>query len=226
MRILLIEDDVNLSDSLSFQLEKEGFTVDTCLDGLDASFYLDQQVYDLVLLDRMLPGVDGVTILKRLRDKNDTTPVILLTALGELQDKITGLDAGADDYLVKPFAFEELMARIRCIARRPHNFKPQNDLTFGDISYQPFDNVLKGNKGTCTLSKKEGDLLEFFLRNKKQTLPRNTLLTKVWGPDAEIEDGNLDNYIHFLRRRLKAASSNVFIRTVRGIGYLLEEEHV
>lgn len=97
MRILLIEDDVNLSDSLSFQLEKEGFTVDTCLDGLDASFYLDQQVYDLVLLDRMLPGVDGVTILKRLRDKNDTTPVILLTALGELQDKITGLDAGADD---------------------------------------------------------------------------------------------------------------------------------
>lgn len=219
MRILLIEDDKNLTDTLSFQLEAESFTVDCCADGFDGEFYIEQQAYDLILLDRMLPGMDGITLLKKLRSREDTTPVILLTALGELGDKVTGLDAGADDYLVKPFAFEELMARIRSISRRPHTFTLSQNLHFEDISYQPASHILTGSRGHCTLSKKEGELLECFMRNKNQTLPRMTLLSKVWGPDAEIEDGNLDNYIHFLRRRLKTVSEKVILQTIRGVGY-------
>lgn len=226
MRILLVEDDENLCDSLVFQLKNEGFTVDFCTDGEDAWYYMEENIHDLILLDRMLPHIDGVTLLKKLRKAGCSTPVILLTALGELDDKITGLDAGADDYLVKPFAFAELMARIRSINRRPKQWEAVECLTYGDISYDPFENILTGSLGTCSLSKKEGALLEFFLYNANQTLLRNTLLSKVWGVDAEVEDGNLDNYMHFIRRRLKTVSQRVFIKTVRGIGYHLEDRHV
>lgn len=223
MNILLVEDDEKLSYSLAFQLKKEGFTVDTCLDGEDASFYMEESVYDLILLDRMLPHIDGITLMKQFREKGHTTPIIMLTALGEVHDKITGLDSGADDYLVKPFDFEELMARIRCLNRRPRTLSSSDALTFEDISYRPEENTLSGSLGNCTLSKREGELLECLLRNHNQTLPRMMLLTKVWGVDAEIEDGNLDNYIHFLRRRLKTVSKAVFIKTIRAVGYRLEK---
>lgn len=226
MRILLIEDDEDLCHSLGLQLKNAGYTVDICTDGEDASYYTAQNIHDLILLDRMLPHVDGLTILRKLREAGNHTPVILLTALGELADKVTGLDAGADDYLVKPFAFEELLARIRCINRRPASWQERTSLTFGDLTYYPDNNRLSGTIGSCTLSKKEGDLLEFFLNNTGQTLPRATILSKVWGVDAEIEEGNLDNYIHFIRRRLKSTSSLVSIKTIRGIGYRLEENHV
>lgn len=226
MRILLIEDDEGLCRSLGLQLKNAGFTVDICMDGEDALYYTNQSIHDLILLDRMLPHVDGLTILKHLRDNGVHTPVILLTALGELSDKVTGLDAGADDYLVKPFAFEELLARIRCINRRPASYQEKSSLCFGDITYYPDNNWLSGSLGSCTLSRKEGDLLEFFLNNPGQTLPRTAILSKVWGMDAEVEEGNLDNYIHFIRRRLKSASSSVSIKTVRGVGYQLEVHHV
>ena len=171
----------------------------------------------------MLPLIDGITLLKKIRSLGNHTPVILLTALGELQDKITGLDSGADDYLVKPFAFEELLARIRSISRRPREWKDTKTHHFGDIVYTPSSNLLSGPMGECTLSKKEGALLEIFLLNPSQTLPRTALLSKVWGIDSDVEDGNLDNYMHFIRRRLKTVSSNVSIKTVRGIGYHLED---
>lgn len=223
MRILLIEDDERLCRSLSFQLEKEGYSTDICLDGEDAFYYIDSNIHDIILLDRMLPGVDGLTILKKMRQAGNITPVILMTALGELNDKVTGLDSGADDYLVKPVAFEELMARIRSMERRPREWKQSNLLSLGDITYDPSSNVLVCNASSVTLSKREGSLMELFLHNKKQTLPRATILSKVWGTDAPIEDGNLDNYIHFLRRRLKGIHSQVSIQTIRGIGYRLEE---
>lgn len=226
MRILLIEDDADLCRSLGLQLKHAGYTVDICMDGEDASYYTAQTIHDLILLDRLLPHVDGLTILKKLREAGNHTPVILLTALGELEDKVTGLDAGADDYLVKPFDFEELLARIRCINRRPSLWQESTSLTFGDLTYSPDNNRLSGTLGSCTLSKKEGDLLEFFLNNAGQTLPRTSILSKVWGVDAEIEEGNLDNYIHFIRRRLKSTSSSVSIKTIRGVGYQLEEHHV
>lgn len=222
MRILLIEDDRELCYSLSFQLENAGYIVDTCEDGADASYYTNQKIYDLILLDCMLPHIDGLTILKKLRASGDSTPVIFLTALGELDNKINGLEAGADDYLVKPFAFEELVARIRCINRRPRQWKETEVLSLGDITYSNTKNILTGPLGSCTLSKKEGALMDFLMQNHTQILPRMTLLTKVWGPDAEVEEGNLDNYMYFIRRRLKSVGSTIKIKTIRGIGYQLE----
>lgn len=224
MRILLIEDDHDLCFSLAFQLKKKGFLVDTCEDGADAEYYITQQIYDLVLLDRLLPHVDGMTILKRTRSSGNAVPVILLTALGETRNKIDGLDAGADDYLVKPFDFDELLARIRCIHRRPRVLENQEVHSCSDITYNCTENVLTGPKGFCTLSKKEGALLECFLRNREQTIPRMTLLTKVWGPDAEVEEGNLDNYVYFIRRRLESVGSVIRLKTIRGVGYRLEAD--
>ena len=228
MRMLLVEDDRRLAESLKFQLEKEGFTVDSCEAGDDGLHFILQGAYDLVLLDRMLPGMDGVSVLRRMRKEGVASPVILLTALGELGDKIEGLDAGADDYIVKPFAFGELMARIRSISRRPQSWERSEALAFGDLSLEPAEKQLEGPGGTCSLSKRESDLLEAFLKNPGQTLPRATLLMRVWGPDAEVEDGNLDNYIHFLRRRLRSLGSRLQVKTVRGVGYRLEaaEDHV
>ena len=222
MRILLVEDDEKLRTSLAFQLEKEGFSVDSCSDGEEALYYIEQNIHDLILLDRMLPYLSGTEVLLKMRKSNNQTPVILITALGTLDDKVTGLDLGADDYLVKPFAFQELMARIRCITRRPRKMELSGQLSFGDIIYRPEENTLTGTSATCSMSKREGDLLEVFLRSPKQPLSRTLLLTKVWGLDSDVEDGNLDNYIHFLRRRLKTVGSTVSIRTIRGIGYQLE----
>lgn len=223
MRILLAEDDEQLNKTLTYQLEAAGFTVDSCFDGEEAAFYGEQNIYDVILLDRMLPHMEGTDVLTSLRKQGITVPIILITALGTLTDKITGLDLGADDYLVKPFAFEELLARIRCVTRRPHSLTENNSLTYFDITFRMTENLLIGPKESCTLSRKEGELLEIFLRCGKQTLKRSILLLKVWGPDSDVEEGNLDNYIHFLRRRLQITGSRLQIKTVRGVGYRLQE---
>ncbi len=224
MRILLAEDDRALNQTLAYQLEHEGFIVDSCYDGEEALFYCEQAIHDIILLDRMLPCLGGTDILKQLRKKGIVTPIILITALGTLTDKVEGLNLGADDYLVKPFAFEELLARIRCVARRPHTLTGSDALSVADIDFQLGEGILTGPSGSCTLSKKEAALLEAFLRSRGQTLQRSTLLLKVWGPDSDVEDGNLDNYIHFLRRRLQISGSRLRIATVRGIGYRLQED--
>lgn len=221
MRILIIEDEQKLCDLLEYQLKQEGFLVDCCYNGGEAFYYIEQNIYDLILLDRMLPEIDGLTILKKIRSAGFVTPVILITALSQLQEKVEGLNMGADDYLVKPFAFEELLARIHCINRRPRELKQENVLKIGDISLDPDELYLHGPSDKCSLSKRESNLMEVFVSNPHQTLPRNTLLLKVWGPDAEVEDGNLDNYIHFLRRRLKTVGSTMQLSTVRGVGYKL-----
>lgn len=225
MRILMVENDKKLCTALQFQLEKEGFCVDMCHDGDDGLAMICEQAHDLILLDRMLPGMDGLTVLTKARTRKIHTPIIFITALGELSDRVTGLDAGADDYILKPFAFAELMARIRCLLRRPASYSDNGLLSFGDLSYDANQKLLTGNTHTCSLSRRESELLELFLRNPNQTLPRALILSRVWGPDAEVEDGNLDNYIYFLRRRLKAVESCLSIRAVRGIGYRLEDSH-
>lgn len=224
MRILLAEDDEKLNETLVYGLTQAGFIVDSCFDGTDALFYGEQNIYDIILLDRMLPGLQGTDVLETLRLKGITTPVILITALGTLSDKVEGLDLGADDYLVKPFAQEELFARIRCVTRRPHRILDEEALTHADISWFPAECRLTGPSGSCTLSKREAALLETFLKSGGTTLPRNHLLLKVWGPDSDVEEGNLDNYIHFLRRRLRTVGSVLAIKTVRGIGYSLTEQ--
>lgn len=226
MRILMIEDDEKLCASVKFQLEKQGYTVDICHDGEEGLFLIKERAHDCVLLDRMLPGMDGMTVLKNARISGVRTPVIMLTALGELGDRVQGLDMGADDYIVKPFAFEELVARIRSSLRRPLVWTNEHILSYGDLSYDSQQKSLSRNGICCSLSKREGDLIELFLRNPAQTLPRLLILTRVWGPDAEVEDGNLDNYIYFLRRRLKSLKSSLSIKAVRGVGYRLEETNV
>lgn len=222
MRILLAEDDVNLNKSLTERLASHGFEVDSCFDGDEALYYAEQNIHDVILLDRMLPHMDGTKVLQKLRAENIAVPVIIITALGTLGDKVTGLNLGADDYLVKPFEFEELIARIQCVTRRSLTINMTNVLELADISYNADSNVLSCNGESCSLSNREGALLEVFLRSPNQTIPRGTLLLKVWGPDSDVEEGNLDNYIHFLRRRLKNVGSSLELRTVRGIGYFLE----
>lgn len=223
MRLLLIEDDESLCLSLSYQLRQDGFAPETCHDGEEGLLWARQQGYDLILLDRMLPGMDGLTLLRQLRREGIHTPVIFLTALGQLSDKTGGLDAGADDYIVKPFAYDELLARIRCVLRRPAVLSGGDLLRYGDVTYAPGSLTLRRGAASTVLSKRLGDLLELFLRNPGQTLPRQTILLRVWGMETEVEDGNLDNYTYFLRRSLRKVGSTLRLTTVRGIGYRLEE---
>lgn len=223
MRLLLIEDDESLCLSLSYQLRQDGFAPETCHDGEEGLLWARQQGYDLILLDRMLPGMDGLTLLRQLRREGIHTPVIFLTALGQLGDKTGGLDAGADDYIVKPFAYDELLARIRCVLRRPAVLSGGDLLRYGDVTYDPGSLTLRRGAASTVLSKRLGDLLELFLRNRGQTLPRQTILLRVWGMETEVEDGNLDNYTYFLRRSLRKVGSTLRLTTVRGIGYRLEE---
>ena len=223
MRILLIEDDLSLCRSLRLSLEQQGFSVTVCNDGEEGLFYLMENSHDLVLLDQMLPLLPGAQVLKKAREGGIHTPVIFLTALGSLEDRVRGLDLGADDYIVKPFAFEELMARIRCICRRPQQLRDTNCLQFKDLTFDLFQNLLSCNGASCTLSRREGELLTLFLKNPEQTLPRSTILSRVWGPEHEIEEGNLDNYIHFLRRRLRTVGSSTQLKTIRGIGYQIQQ---
>lgn len=225
MRILLIEDDEKLCKAVCFQLEQEHFDVDVSHDGEEGLFLIEERAHDLILLDRMLPGMDGLTVLKKTREYGIGTPIILVTALGELGDRVSGLDEGADDYIVKPFAFEELLARIRCICRRPSTIKSTEVLSFGDICYEPESQLLRKDSGTTTLSRREGNLMELFLHNPGQTLPRNSILVRVWGADSDVEEGNLDNYIYFLRRSLRKVGSRLKLYTIRGVGYRLEDEH-
>ena len=223
MRLLLIEDDESLCLSLSYQLRQDGFAPETCHDGEEGLLWARQQGYDLILLDRMLPGMDGLTLLRQLRREGIHTPVIFLTALGQLGDKTGGLDAGADDYIVKPFAYDELLARIRCVLRRPAVLSGGVLLRYWDVTYDPGSLTLRRGAASTALSKRLGDLLELFLRNPGQTLPRQTILLRVWGMETEVEDGNLDNYTYFLRRSLRKVGSTLRLTTVRGIGYRLEE---
>ena len=225
MRILIIEDDVQLCESLTYQLNKELITTDVANDGETGLDYATSMAYDLILLDRMLPYLDGMSVLSKIRGASNNTPIILLTALGSTKDRVAGLQSGADDYIVKPFAFEELLARIYCILRRPTQIVNEQQLTVGDVTYSVTQYKLTSNSLSCTLSKREGDLLEFFLQHPNQTLPRNTLLDRVWGVDYAASDGNLDNYIHFLRRRLAQVQSRLLLKTIRNVGYVLEDSH-
>lgn len=224
MRILICEDDRDLAAAVEAELCRVGYAVDCAYTGGDGLHFALQNAYDLILLDRMLPERDGVSVLKKLRSEGMNTPVLMVTARGSVGDRVEGLDAGADDYLVKPFAPPELLARIRALLRRPKQWESTARLSFCGLELDAELCTLRGPNGACTLSRREARLLEIFLRNAGQTMTRELLLARVWGPDAPVEDGNLDNYIHFLRRRLDAAGSSARLVTVRGVGYRLEED--
>lgn len=226
MRILLVEDDPSLCDAAAYWLRARGYEVDCCKDGEEAAWYMKEGSFDCILLDRMLPHIDGLTLLSQLRTRRDFTPVILITALGALSDKLSGLDGGADDYLVKPFEMEELEARIRTVTRRGRTENLTDRLFFADLSYEPENCRLCGPAGEAVLSRREGQVLETLLRSAKNALPRETVIRRVWGIDSDVEATNLDNYIHFLRRRLKALNSRARISNVWGVGFLLEDTNV
>jgi DNA-binding response OmpR family regulator len=224
MRLLMIEDDEELCEAVAVHLKKEGYDMDLCHNGNDVDYYISAFTHDVIILDRMLPGIDGLTILETIRNRGNTTPVIMVTAMNGINDRIDGLDGGADDYLVKPFEVSELQARIRALLRRPRQFESQDILTFSDIGLNLNTYVAVCGSKSVSLSKREGALLEFFLLHKDQILTREQILSRVWGMDNFVEDGNIDNYIFFLRRRLKALETKVGIKTIHGIGYRLERK--
>lgn len=181
MRILLIEDDVSLCKALLIHLGSQGYETDVCHNGTDGLSYALQNTYDLIILDRMLPELDGMTLLGAIRKKNISTPVIMATAMDSLRDKISGLDCGADDYITKPFDAEELLARIRALTRRPAVLKESPLLCFRDLCFDPENLELSANGKSLSLSKKEAGLMEYFLKNKEQNLRRGLILSYVWG---------------------------------------------
>lgn len=224
MRILMIEDDVDLCEAVRYALCREGYTVDVANDGDDGLRYLLEQAHELVLLDRMLPYMSGTAVLKKARSMGVQTPVLMITALGQVHERVEGLDCGADDYLVKPFAIEELLARIRAMQRRPRAIASVETVSYGDLTLDASTKRLQCGINASTLSKRECDLMEALLKSGGVTLKRSMLLCYVWGPDAPVEEGNLENYIHFLRRRLKSLSSTLSIITERGVGYRLAQK--
>lgn len=223
MRILMVEDDTALCEALRPALEAAGFHTDFCHSGTDGLALLKSGAYDVCVLDRMLPGLDGLNILRASRSNGITTPVLMLTALSGIRERVDGLDAGADDYLAKPFDTRELLARLRALSRRPGTAADAT-LRCGDVSLSSAELVLTGPKGCVNLTKRECDLLETLLRNAGRLQSRAVLLAQVWGPLAEVEDANLDCYIHFVRRRLRSVGSAARIVTVRGSGYKFEEK--
>lgn len=221
MNILIIEDDKDLCHAVSWQLKQEGHRVDCCHDGDEATLYIRQGIYDLILLDCMLPGENGLHILRNIRAEGNLPPVIILSALGEIEDRVTGLNAGADDYLIKPFAYSELSARIASLFRRKNAFE-STALSYGDLSLDNAENSLMCKDKKCALSQTEGELMRLLLQAGDKTTSRTILLHKVWGLDTSVENSNLDNYIYFLRKRLKTLDSHVAIVNRRGLGYRLE----
>lgn len=226
MRILVVEDNETLAALVEKELTEQGYTVDVCGDGEDGLYWLLKGVYDLVLLDRMLPGLDGLELLRRGRGAGVASPVIMLTALDGLQERCEGLDGGADDYLAKPFAMDELLARVRALLRRPRGMEEPGLLRFEGLTLNRGEKTLQCSQRRCSLSKRETELLELFLRNPNKVLSRPRIFEYVWGPDAPVEEANLDNYIHFVRLRLKEVATTVQIRTIRSVGYQLVAQDV
>lgn len=222
MRVLLIEDDAALCEAICAVFAKHGIACDVCHDGEDGLALLLQEPCDVCVLDRMLPALDGLTLLRRVRTAGIHTPVLLLTALGGIGDRVDGLEAGADDYLTKPFDMRELLARLRALQRRGSGVLQDETLRCGNVCLDVPQQTLKGPQGSVTLSKKECELLEVLLRNAHKLLARSVLLGRVWGTDASVEDANLDSYIHFVRRRLQAVGADIKVTTVRGTGYRVE----
>lgn len=223
MRILLIEDDEALCTVLHPVLEKAGFGCDVSANGPEGLELLLHNPYDAVVLDRMLPGMDGVELVRAARRAHCTVPVLMLTALGRVEDRVEGLDAGADDYLSKPFDNRELIARLRALCRRPAETVDAR-LCCGDLMLDPAALSLTGPTGAVRLTKNENALLEALFRHPGQLMSREMLFHVVWGAGEFVEEGNLDSYIHFVRRRLRAVGSSAVISTVRGMGYCLLAE--
>lgn len=222
MRILLVEDEVRLTDALTHLLRQKKIDVDVANDGDSGLILAQREIYDVIVLDIMLPGKSGLEILKTIRNNGITTPVLLLTARDAVEDRVLGLDSGADDYLVKPFATPELLARIRALSRRIDTTYTGGRLSTGNIELDTNSFTLRIANETIKLSSKESQILELLMKRPGQVFTREQILYRVWGYDADIQENNIEIYVHYLRKKLENRA-NVEIVTIRGVGYTLRE---
>ena len=223
MKILIAEDDTSLRKVLVSILQKNNYSVEAVDNGGDALSYLTSGLYDAAILDIMMPVMDGVTVLVRARQEHNTTPVLLLTAKSEIDDKITGLDAGANDYLTKPFDMRELLARIRVLTRKI-NVQQDNTISFGNTSLNTQSFELSAPSRSYRLANKEYQTMLLFMRNPRVVISPSRVLENIWDPDSRAEDNTVWTYISYLRRKLEAIGADIQIRNVRGAGYILEEK--
>ncbi len=219
-RLLLVEDEPRMADAIRRVLVAEHYTVDVARDGGEALAFADQASYEVVILDRMLPDMTGIDVLRALRARRVTTPVLMLTALSALEHRVEGLDAGADDYLPKPFAFSELLARLRALGRRSPEIASQR-LTCGDIELDPVRHEVTVNGQSEMLSAREYALLGYLMRHNGQVVTRQQILDSVWGAEPDVYSNVVDLYVHYLRRKLASLGRERALHTVRGIGYAL-----
>ena len=224
MRILIIEDEYSLADAISEALIRENYMVDIAYEGSSGLDMALNGIYDIIILDLMLPNLNGIEILKSIRLEKILSYVLILTAKGELDDKIKGLDKGADDYMTKPFHIRELQARIRAVSRRQGDTN-NDSLSFGDLqlNLKTCDIININSKQSMTLSGKEFALMEFLFRNKNQVVNREQIAERIWGYDNDSQYNNVEVYLSFLRKKIKFLEANVRIKAIRGLGYMLEE---
>jgi DNA-binding response OmpR family regulator len=225
MRVLIIEDEHKIANSIRKGLEQENFAVDVKYDGKSGFDYAVSEEYDLIILDRLLPGLEGVQITRQLRDKGIHTPILILTAKGQIEDKVEGLNSGADDYLAKPFAFTELLARVRALTRRPKNVAG-SVLKVGDLSLDTVTFEVKKNNKNISLSNKEYALLEYLMRHAHKIVTKDQIINHVWSYDADVLPNSVEVYIKHLRTKLEGnAKEDAYIRTIRGFGYKITDEN-
>lgn len=220
MRILVVEDERDLNRVISKRLESEGYSVDRCFDGEEALDFIDVGEFDAIIMDIMMPHINGIEVLKQMRSRNNTTPVLLLTARDGIGDRVNGLDAGADDYLVKPFAFEELLARIRVMTRKASG-NPTNVFSAADLTMDLNSHTVVRGDVNINLSAKEFEILEYLLRNKGIVLSREKIESHVWNFDYSGGTNVVDVYIRYLRKKIDDEFEPKLIHTVRGCGYVL-----
>ena len=221
MKILLAEDEVSMSRALVRILEKNGYTVEPVYDGEEAQDYLEADEYDAVILDIMMPKMDGITVLKNMRSRGDQTPVIMLTAKSEVDDKVLGLDTGANDYLTKPFDTKELLARIRAITRSQNAV--DSTLKFGNITLDRASFELSSPTGSFRLTNKEFQMMEILISNPQNLISTDRLMEKIWGYDSDTEINVVWVYISYLRKKLTALGADIQIKAMRNSGYTLEK---
>ncbi len=222
MKILIVEDEISLANALQQILQNEGNFVDAVYDGENALYYASNFEYNLIILDVMLPKLNGFEVVASLRKKNNSTPVLMLTARTTTGDKVTGLNCGADDYLTKPFDTEELIARVNALTRRTGEVI-LNTLTYSDLTLDLKSAQLSCNNNSVQLSHKEFEVARIFFSNPKMTITKESLIINVWGIDSEATDNNVEAYVSFLRKKIKFLKSAVSIKNIQKIGYRLEE---
>ena len=225
MRILVVEDEETIADIIATKLRAEKYEVDTCFDGEEGLYNALTNIYDLIVLDIMLPKKNGLEILKELKENDITSKVIILTAKSELDDKLKGFDTGADDYVTKPFHIEELIARVNVQLRNNSNHKVKDIIEYSDLSLNIRTSTLtcKSTNESINIPYREFLLLEYFMNNKKQIISKEQIYDKVWGIDTDYESNNLEAYLSFLRKKIKVIGSKVSIKAVRNLGYKMEE---